>query len=87
MLNLSLMMPFRRQGPEAQRFAERRKREDEAPKLSGAVPDLRSLQIEIEERTPVGKVKHIRRILVDRAPALFTSCRAATRDVSTETTI
>jgi hypothetical protein len=71
MLNVSTMMPFRKHGPEAERFAERRRREDEAPKLSGEVPNLRSLQLQIEERTPVGRVKHIRRILVDRAPALF----------------
>ena len=71
MLKLCPMMPFRKHGPEAERFAERRRRENEAPKLSGEVPALRSLQLLIEERTPVGRVKHIRRILVDRAPALF----------------
>ncbi|HEY4012984.1 MAG TPA: hypothetical protein VGM06_06585 [Polyangiaceae bacterium] len=65
------MMPFRKHGLEAQRFAERRRREDEAPKLSGEVPALQSLKLEIEEHSAGGRVKYVRRILVDRAPALF----------------
>ena len=53
------------------RFAERRRREDEALKLCQLVPDLTSLEIEIEERSGAGGVKHIRRFMVDHAPALF----------------
>jgi len=53
------------------RFAERRRREDEAPRLSTQVPDLRSLQFTIEERVGATGTKHIRRFVLDRAPALF----------------
>jgi len=57
--------------PAALRFADRRQREDDAPKLSSQVPGLTMLQLEIEERTGIGGTKHTRRFLVDRAPALF----------------
>ena len=65
------MNPHRRDWFAAERFAERRRREDEAPKLCNVVPTLTGLRIELEERSTVGGTKHIRRILVDRAPALF----------------
>lgn len=65
------MMPYRRDTQAAQRFTERRRREDEAPKLHGEVPALTGLQIAIEEGTSAGRTKHIRRFVVDRAPALF----------------
>jgi len=66
-----MMMSHRLNSPAAQRFAGRRQREDEAPKLLAEVPDLLSLQMQIEERSGVGGTKHLRRFLVDRAPALF----------------
>ena len=65
------MMPHRTNSLAAQRFADRRQREDEAPKLSSQVPSLLSLKLDVEERSGVGGTKHIRRFLVDRAPALF----------------
>jgi hypothetical protein len=65
------MMRHRMNSPAALRFADRRQREDEAPKLSSQVPGLTTLQLEIEERTGIGGTKHTRRVLVDRAPALF----------------
>jgi hypothetical protein len=65
------MMPYRRNSPAEQRFTERRRREDEAPKLLTEVPTLSSLQIEVEERSGVGHTKYLRRVLVDRAPAMF----------------
>jgi hypothetical protein len=58
----------------AQRFAERRKREDEAPRLAREVPRLKTLRLDIEERrtTAAGaESKHVRHVVVDRAPALF----------------
>jgi hypothetical protein len=58
----------------AQRFAERRRREDEAPRLISEVPRLQSLALEIEERSPGGPVAeptHVRRVVVQHAPALF----------------
>jgi hypothetical protein len=66
-----MMMPHRGNSLQAQRFADRRQREDDAPKLSSQVPALLSLKLDVEERTGVGGTKHIRRFLVDRAPALF----------------
>jgi hypothetical protein len=65
----------RRHGEAAQRFAERRSREDEASRLSQELPRLRTLSLEIEERTGSGIVgtepRHIRRIVVENAAALF----------------
>jgi hypothetical protein len=66
-----MMMPFRRNSPAAQRFAERRRREDEAPHLRNQVPALCGLELTIEERSGAGATKHIRRFMVDSAPALF----------------
>lgn len=64
----------KRHGEAAQRFAERRRREDEAPRLIAEVPRLRGLKLEIEERiggSPVAEPTHVRRIVVEHAPALF----------------
>jgi hypothetical protein len=65
----------RKQGEGAQRFAERRRLENEAPRLTSEVPDLRSLRLEISEQSGTGSVSaepgHIRRIVVESAPALF----------------
>lgn len=71
MLMLPSMMPHRRNNAAALRFAERRRREDEAPRLSREVPDLTSLKLSIEERAGMTGTKHIRRVVVDSAPALF----------------
>jgi hypothetical protein len=65
------MMPLRKNSGAALRFAERRQREDDAPRLSAQVPDLAALRFEMEERYGAGSMKHIRRVVVDRAPALF----------------
>jgi hypothetical protein len=66
-----MMMNYRKNSPAALRFEERRRREDDAPRLSEAVPDLVSLRLEIEERSGATATKHVRRVLIDRAPALF----------------
>jgi len=67
------MDSFRRHGAAAQRFAERRLREDEAPRLSTAVPDLVSLSLAIEDcsDSSFSQPKHVRRVVVESAPALF----------------
>jgi hypothetical protein len=66
------MMNFRKNSPQALRFADRRKREDEAPRLSEEIPDLASLQLDIEDRAGVAEGSgHRRRIVVEHAPALF----------------
>ena len=66
------MMPMGRTNRRAtERFAERRRREEDAPKLRTRVPELASLRFEIEERCGSGGIKYIRRFIVERAPALF----------------
>jgi hypothetical protein len=73
------------------RFAERRRREDEAQRLSQVAPDLVSLKLEIEERrdgTGTGAPRHVRHIVVENAPALFivpcgeSSCKDGGYDVT-----
>jgi hypothetical protein len=51
--------------------AERRQREDEAPRLADDVPSLFALQIAIVEQFATGTAKHRKHIIVSRAPALF----------------
>jgi hypothetical protein len=56
------------------RFAERRRREDEARRLQSEVPRLRTLRLEIEEHrgsSTLAETKHVRLVVVSRAPALF----------------
>jgi hypothetical protein len=68
------MMSFRRNSEAVQRAAERRRREDSAPRLSTEVPTLESLRLEVEEWRADGHApdsKHIRRVVVGSAPALF----------------
>jgi hypothetical protein len=75
----------------AQRFAERRRREDAAPRLRDRIPSLASLRLEVEERrgaTNAGDPKHVRLVVVDSAPALFAlpcgdhACRDGGHDVT-----
>jgi hypothetical protein len=68
------MRAHRKQTAAALRSAERRQREDDAPRLSTEVPELVSLSLEIEERsesTAALQQKHTRRVVVTSAPALF----------------
>jgi hypothetical protein len=57
----------------AERFAERRRREDAAPRLRNVVPSLVTLRLEVEERRAESKTADSRylRHVVDTAPALF----------------
>ncbi len=85
---------MRRRFDEAsQRAAERRRREDAAPRLIETVPDLESLTLEIQERregVTNGESAHIRRIVVQHAAALFvvpchdSSCDSGGHDVTNE---
>ena len=80
-----------RRGEAAERFAARRRQEDEAPRLRDVVPRLVACRLEIEE-TRAGvtsvEVSHTRRIVVEHAPALFVipcsdaSCRDGGHDIS-----
>ncbi len=66
---------YRRRQSEAQiRASERRKREDDAPRLKAEVPGLKTLRLEIDEQlsgSSVSAARHVRHIVVDSAPALF----------------
>ena len=55
----------------AQRASERKKREDDAPRLRDGVPDLVSLQIEVVEHNGTSTMKHRKHVVVAIAPALF----------------
>ena len=81
----------KRHGEGAARFAERRRREDEAPRLNTEIPKLETLKLEVEARrsgSVVSEASHIRRIVVDNAPALFMlpcgdpSCRDGGHDIT-----
>lgn len=67
-----------RRGEAAERFAERRRKEDESPRLSEVAPDLLSCRIEITERradATTAEVSHTRHLVVARAPSvLFIAC-------------
>lgn len=62
----------RRNTEAAQRSQERREREDAAPRLHDVIPRLTSLALEIKEaRDGEVSVNYTRRVVVERAPALF----------------
>jgi hypothetical protein len=84
---------IRRHSEAAQRAAERRKREDDAPRLRATVPKLESLELEFRESragVQMADVTHKRRVVVERAPALFelpcqdSSCRDGGHDITRE---
>ena len=80
-----------RRGEAAERFAERRRREDDAPRLRDVIPDLVACRIDIAQRradvTSVD-VSHTRHLVVARAPAMLVipcadpSCRDGGHDIS-----
>ena len=64
----------KRQREAAQRYADRRKREVDAPRLSAEVPRLLTLRLEMVERTAEGvsiAPAYVRHVVVAQAPALF----------------
>lgn len=68
------MLSRRKPSEAAMRAAERRDREDAAERLLVQVPDLLTLDLAIEERrgdAAVVESRHVRRINVERAPAMF----------------
>jgi hypothetical protein len=80
-----------RRGEAAERFAERRRQEDEAPRLRDVVPDLVACRIDITEAradATSADTAHTRHIVVARAPALLVigcsdpSCRDGGHDLS-----
>jgi hypothetical protein len=65
------MLHHRRNSAQALRFQERRRREDDAPRLATQVPALTSLKFVVEERCGAAGTTHIRFVVVGSAPALF----------------
>src|SRR5436305_14536408 len=77
----------------AARFAERRRMEDEAPRLREIAPTLTSLKIDVAEgraESTTAEISHTRRVVVDVAPALFilpcgdASCKEGGHDITNE---
>jgi hypothetical protein len=72
----------------ARRSVERRKTEDDAPRLAAEVPRLRSARIQVTEQVPTGSSKHVKHVVVARAPALFiipcgdASCQDGGHDIT-----
>jgi len=68
------MFSRRRNHQAAERARERRDREDSAARLRDEVPELTSLRLEVSEfegDRQIPEASHIRRIVVEHAPALF----------------
>jgi hypothetical protein len=67
-------MMMRRNNEASERHAERRRREDEAPRLSATVPNLLTLKLHLQESkgdVSVAETGHIRHVVVAHAPLLF----------------
>ena len=86
------MRYFRSMNSEAaQRSAERRQREKDAPRLLAEVPNLKSLRLQLEERRDgrtLPESAHVRHFPMAEAPALFDlpcldpSCRDGGHDAT-----
>lgn len=82
-----------RQREKAERFAERRQRENDAPRLIATFPRLEGLRFKISEHragSTLAESVHTRPIVVASAPALFvfpcqdTSCEDGGHDLTHE---
>ena len=88
----NMFMKARAGSEAALRFAERRQREQEAPRLRQRVPSLATLRLEITDGRGATSAdpKHVRIIVVDTAPALFAltcgdhGCRDGGHDVTSD---
>jgi hypothetical protein len=88
------MASFRSRSTEASlAAAERRQREDRAPRLRAEVPTLETLKLEIEEMrqgASVPETVHVKHVAVAHAPALFdlpcldTTCTGGGHDVTNQ---
>jgi hypothetical protein len=74
----------------AARSAERRAREERAPRLRNVVPELVTLRLVMEERYPLGATKHTRHVVVPHSAALFmvpcgdAACDSNGHDITSE---
>jgi hypothetical protein len=63
-----------KQSEAARRFAERRERENAAPRLHAEIPSLTALDLTVKEHradAPAEETTHVRRVVITSAPALF----------------
>jgi hypothetical protein len=66
------MMNSRKNSPQALRIADRRRREDDAPRLRDEVNTLTELRLDVQDGAGVIQGnRYIRRVVVAQAPALF----------------
>ena len=86
---------MRRNNEASERQAERRRREDEAPRLIAVVPNLESLKLQLQEikgDVSVAETGHIRHVVVAHAPLLFempcrdSACKDGGHDVTSAIT-
>lgn len=82
---------MRRNNEASERHAERRRREDEAPRLIATFPNLETLKLQLQESkgdVSVAETGHIRHVVVAHAPLLFempcrdTACKDGGHDVT-----
>lgn len=82
---------MRRNNEASERSAERRRREDEAPRLAASFPNLVSLKLQLQELkgdVSVAETGHIRHVVVAHAPLLFempcrdSACKDGGHDVT-----
>jgi len=67
-----MMWTGRRRQEALSRATERRAREDNSPRLREEIPMLDSMEIEVvESRAGAPEIAHIRKVVVEHAPALF----------------
>jgi hypothetical protein len=87
------MMGGRNGRDAAARFAERRRLEDEAPRLHAVVPTLTACKIEIaegREHATTAEITYTKRVIIAVAPALFmfpcgdAACRDGGHDITNE---
>jgi hypothetical protein len=86
-------MMWRQNREVTRRTAERRQREDEAPRLAAAIPALQGLRLEVLEHSSSishPAHTHVRHVVVASAPALFvvpchdTQCKDGGHDLTQE---
>jgi hypothetical protein len=86
-------MMWRQNREVALRTAERRQREDEAPRLAAMIPGLQGLRLEVlEHSSSIARPEsaHVRHVVVANAPALFvmpchdTQCKDGGHDLTHE---
>ncbi|HEY5959723.1 MAG TPA: hypothetical protein VIV60_24385 [Polyangiaceae bacterium] len=83
-------MFFNKQSNASLCAVDRRRREDDAPRISAIVPQLSELSIYVDEHSTIASPRYVRRVVVQSAPALFIvpcsdeHCADGGHDISSE---